>query len=399
MSNPTQHKLLRKLLLQSGGKLRLTVAIGTLVAGTTLLLLSVLVWWNFGMLLSGDAQKGNATKNYVIIAKQVTDYNMANTAGNTFTPQEVKDLLQAPQVQDVGEVIPARFAVYAVIGGRLAMATDLPLESVPDRFLDEVPEDWTWEPGKRQLPVILSSQFLDVYNYVFAPSQGLPQLSRTSVKAVGLKLQVGGEQGNTLSAHVAGFSEYLGSVLAPPAFIAYGNKTYGQDAASEQPSRLVLKVADPSDTRFAAYLEQHGYTANPQNLRWSKMRAIVEVVTTATGVLALLLMGMSTLVFVLFIQLSITRAQQSLVLLGQLGYSPRHIYRFVAGRYIPLIVGAMLCAMLLCCSMQLIAAQVASRSQLILPSLPGIPVWGALIISTSLLLILVSKSIKKAIRR
>ena len=398
MSNHTQHKLLRKLLLQSGGKLRLTIAIGTLVAGTTLLLLSVLVWWNFGVLLSGDAQKGNATKNYVVIGKLVTDYNMANAAGNTFTPQEVQDLHQAPQVQDVGEVIPARFTVYAVIGGRLAMATDLPLESVPDRFLDEVPEDWTWEPGKRQLPVILSSQFLDVYNYVFAPSQGLPQLSRTSVKAVGLKLQVGGEQGTTLSAHVAGFSEYLGSVLAPPAFIAYGNKTYGQGAANEQPSRLVLKVADPSDTRFAAYLEQHGYTANPQNLRWSKMRAIVEVVTTATGVLALLLMGMSTLVFVLFIQLSITRAQQSLVLLGQLGYSPRHIYRFVAGRYIPLIVAAMLSAMLLCCSMQLIAAQVALRSQLLLPSVPGIPVWGALGISTALLLLLISRSIKKAIR-
>ena len=398
MSNHTQHKLLRKLLLQPGGKLRLTIAMGTLVAGTTLLLLSVLVWWNFRMLLSGDAQKGNATKNYVVIGKQVTDYNMANTASNTFTPQEVQDLHSAPQVQDVGEVIPARFAVYAVIGGRMAMATDLPLESVPDRFLDEVPEDWTWEPGKRQLPVILSSQFLDVYNYVFAPSQGLPQLSRTSVKALGLKLQVGGDQGTTLSAHVAGFSEYLGSVLAPPAFIAYGNKTYGQGAASEQPSRLVLKVSDPSDTRFAAYLEQHGYTANPQNLRWSKMRAIVEVVTTATGVLALLLMGISTLVFVLFIQLSITRAQQSLVLLGELGYSPRHIYRFVAGRYVPLIMAAMLGAMLLCCGMQLVAAQVAGRSQLILPSVPGIPVWGALIISTSLLLILVSKAIKKAIR-
>jgi hypothetical protein len=398
VSNTTQHTLLGKLLLQPGGKLRLTVAISTLVAGTTLLLLSVLVWWNFGVLLSGDAQKGNTTKNYVVIGKLVTDYNMANVAGNTFSPQEVQDMHRAPQVQDVGEVIPARFAVYAVIGGRLAMATDLPLESVPDRFLEEVPEDWTWEPGKRQLPVILSSQFLDVYNYVFAPSQGLPQLSRTSVKAVGLKLQVGGEQGTTLSAHVAGFSEYLGSVLAPPAFIAYGNKTYGQGAASEQPSRLVLKVADPSDTRFAAYLEQHGYTANPQNLRWSKMRAIVEVVTTATGVLALLLMGMSTLVFVLFIQLSITRAQQSLVLLGQLGYSPKHIYRFVAGRYLPLIVGAMAAAMLLCCAIQVVAAQVASHSQLTLPKLPGLPVWGAFGISTLVLLLLVSRSVKRAIR-
>lgn len=398
MSNRPQQTLLRKLLLQAGGKLRLSVAIGTLIAGTTLLLLSVLVWWNFGMLLRGDSQKGNAYKNYVVIGKQVTEYNMANVAGNTFSPQEVQDLHHAPQVQDVGEVIPARFAVYAVIGGRLAMATDLPLESVPDRFLDEVPEDWNWEPCKRQLPVILSSQFLDVYNYVFAPSQGLPQLSRTSVKAVGLRLQVGGEQGTTLSAHVAGFSEYLGSVLAPPAFIAYGNKTYGIGGTNEQPSRLVLKVADPSDTRFAAYLDQHGYTANPQNLRWSKMRAIVEVVTTATGVLALLLMGMSTLVFVLFIQLSITRAQQSLVLLGELGYSPRQIYRFVAGRYMPIIVGAMLGAMLLCCAMQLIAAQVAISSQLVLPSVPGLPVWVALGISTTVLLLLVSRSIKRAIR-
>ena len=128
------------------------------------------------------------------------------------------------------------------------------------------------------------------------------------------------------------------------------------------------------------------------------MRAIVEVVTTATGVLALLLMGMSTLVFVLFIQLSITRAQQSLVLLGQLGYSPKHIYRFVAGRHLPLIVGAMAAAMLLCCAIQVVAAHVALSSQLTLPTLPGLPVWGAFGISTLVLLLLVSRSVKRAIR-
>lgn len=396
MTGNTQKNILKKLLLRTQGKARLRVALVVLCVGTTLLLISVLTWWNFTLLLRGN--EGNGVSSYIVIGKEITDRNMAASATNTFSAQEVSALHSAPQVQDVGEVTPARFPVYATIGGKLAMATDLPLESVPDRFIDNLPGDWDWQPGNRDLPVILSTQFLDVYNYVFAPGQGLPQLSRASVKSIALRLQAGGERGLTFSAHVSGFSDRIGSVLAPQSFIEYGNKAFAAQDGPASPSQLILKVKDPSDKTFTDYLQQHGYAANPQNLRWSKMRAIVEAVTGATGILALLLIGISALVFVLFIELTITRAQDSLVLLAQLGYSPRGLRRFMIKHFLPMVCIAMVLSLTICIGVQYAVASKARAGGLSLPSLPGLPVWVAFIACTGLLLLLVMRSVRKAMK-
>ncbi len=389
-----QKNILGKLLLHTQGRARLRVALAVLCIGAVLLLLSVLAWWDFSMLLQGGSR--TETSTYMVIGKQITERTMGLTAANTFSQQEIADVQKAPQVQQVGAVTPARFPVYATIGGQLAMATDLPLEAVPDAFIDNLPADWRWQPGERDLPVILSSQFLDVYNYVFAPGQGLPQLSRQSVKAIALRLQVGGPQGQVFSAHVVGFSDRLGSVIVPQSFIDYGNHTFGT-GQPVAPSQLVLRVNDPSDTKFTAYLTQHSYEANPQNLRWSRMRAIVEAVTTATGLIALLLMGISALVFTLFIELTITRAQVSLQLLLQLGYSTSFLRRFVAGRFLPLVAASMVVALLLCMVVQYAIATQVRSTGLELPVLPGWQVFAAFAASIILLSILVLQQVRRAV--
>ncbi|MCF8449702.1 MAG: hypothetical protein K9G49_07490 [Taibaiella sp.] len=391
-------KILKKLLLHTGGRARVRIALLALCTGTTLFLLSVLTWWNFGMLLNGDAQESKTSTTYILIAKQITEQNMSAGAANSFTEQETESIKTAPQVTDVGEIIPARFPVYAMIGGRFAMSTDLPLECVPDRFIDNLPDDWAWQPGNSNLPVILSSQFLDIYNYVFAPGQGLPQLSRSSVKSIALKLQVGGTSGQSYSAHVSGFSDYVGSVLVPESFITFGNMKYAAGAAISRPSQLILKVKDPSDNRFTDYLQQHGYTTNPQNLRWSKMRSVVAAVTGTTGILALLLMGISALVFVLFIELTITRAQSALGLLQQLGYSPQYLSRFLSKHFLPAVSGAMFCSMIMCVVVQAVISYLAKGAGLVLPIVPGLAIWMAFGLATASLCVIVLRSISKSVK-
>jgi hypothetical protein len=336
----------------------------------------------------------------MIVGKKVTEQNMGVPNATVFTTQEIDALHKAPQVQDVGIITSNHFPVYAMMGGNLAFATEMPLESVPDNFLDKMPLDWHWEPGSRQLPIIISSQFLDIYNYVFAPSQGLPQLSEGSVKSLALNMKVGrGDSAETFLAHVVGFSDRITSVLAPQAFIDYGNKKYGSANAPEAPSQLILKTNDPSDTKFADYLKQHDYSTNSQNLRWSKVRAIVEVVASATGILAILLMGIGTLVFVLFIELTIARAQSSLTLLQQVGYSPHFLSSFMIRRFLPMVLITALVAMLLGIIAQAITSNVAAGQGLVLPAAPGWPVWAALVVSTSILVLLVTRSISSAIKK
>ena len=127
------------------------------------------------------------------------------------------------------------------------------------------------------------------------------------------------------------------------------------------------------------------------------MREIVEVVTTATGVLALLLMGIGALVFILFIELTIARAHGSLLLLKEIGYGPGSLSGFMLGRFVPLIAGVVLASSGAITVLQYVAMRRAAESGLWLHTLPGLPVWVAMSASTVVLLLLVVRSVKAAI--
>jgi len=129
------------------------------------------------------------------------------------------------------------------------------------------------------------------------------------------------------------------------------------------------------------------------------MRAIVEVVVSATGILALLLMGIGTLVFVLFIELTIARAQQSLTLLLQIGYSPHYLSRFMIERFLPMVLGTVVAAMIITIVGQAVASVAVQSQGLVLPLVPGWPVWAALVVSTTILILLISGSISGAIKK
>jgi len=391
-------KLLRKLLL-SRSNARLWAALLALCIGTTLLLLSVMIWWNFQQLLEGKADNDSLGSTFLTISKKVTDENMARPKVTLFTESDVEAMKNAPQVRDVGTLTSNRFPVYATLNASFGFATEMFLEAVPDRFIDKKPEDWRWQPSSMQVPIILSSDFLNLYNYGFALSKGLPQLSENSIQSLAFDLKIGaGENTVTYRAHVAGFSDRITSVLVPQSFIDYCNKTYANESYTP-PSRLIVRVSDPSDKAFIEYLQAGNYVTNSEQLRWSRLRSVVQVITSATGLLAILLLGMGALVFILFIELTIARAQHSLSLLLQLGYSPRYLGRFMMQHFFPLLLFTSVIAMAIAILVQQNCADWIKQMNLSLPEMPGLPVWIALAVSTLILLVLVSRSIVMAIRR
>ncbi len=395
-----QKQILKKLLLRTQQRSRLWAALAALFTGTLLLLFAVMIWWNFHELLYGRTQEDKLGSTFLVIGKKVTNENMGKPRATVFTDVDIDSLKHVPQVEDVGAITSNHFPVYAMMGGNLAFSTEMALESVPDSFIDKMPDGWAWQPGSRYLPIIISNQFLDVYNYVFAPSQGLPQLSQSSIKLIGITMKAGtAEHGETFVGHVVGFSDRINSVMVPQSFIEYGNGLYGKPNNVFAPSRLIIRAKDPSDKKFTDYLESHNYNTNSQNLRWSKIRAIVEVVSSATGVLALLLMGIGTLVFILFIELTIARAQQSLTLLIQLGYSPKVLSGFMVAQFLPKVLVTIVLALLVAVTAQFVGSNIINGQGLTVSALPGWPVWAAGCISTAILLVLIVRAINRAVSR
>lgn len=395
----TQKKLLSDLLLHKASKSRLWFAWGSLCAGTTLLLLSVMIWWNFRELLYGRNENDSLGATFLTISKKVTDENMGRPDLTVFSQSEMKKIGSTPQVNDVGVLTSNRFPAYITLHSHLDFSSEIFLESVPDRFIDKRPKEWVWQAGTRDVPIILSTEFLNLYNYGFALSQGLPQLSPSSLQSLAFDLVLGPpDLRETYSAHIAGFSDRISSVLVPQNFMEFANQRYGKVGAY-LPSRLIVNVKDPSDKSFTKFLEDNNYVANTELLKWNKLRAVVDIIAGATGLLAMLLMGISILVFTLFIELTIVRAQQSLALLLQLGYHPAYLKRFMLQRFVPLMLSAALIAMLLAIIAQFGASRLIVQMNLRLSVLPGYPVWGVALASVLLLFFQISNSVQRALKK
>jgi len=395
----TQKKLLSDLLLHKGGKSRLWFAWMSLCAGTTLLLLSVMIWWNFRELLYGKNEGDSLGATFLTVSKRVTNENMGRPDLTVFSESDMKQIRSTSQVNDIGVLTSNHFPAYITLHSRLDFSSEIFLESVPDRFIDKRPKEWTWQTGNREVPIILSAEFLNLYNYGFALSQGLPQLSQSSIQSLAFDLVLGPpDLRETYAAHIAGFSDRISSVLVPQNFMEFANQRYGK-GGTNLPSRLIINVKDPSDKSFIRFLEERNYVTNTELLKWNRVRAIVDVIAAATGVLAILLIGISVLVFTLFIELTIVKAQQSLLLLLQLGYSPAYLKRFMLFRFVPVLLSATLVAVLLAAIVQFGASRLIVQMNLRLSSLPGYPVWAVALLSVLLLFIQIKGSIGKSLKK
>ena len=397
---PAQNTLLKKLLLQGKSGARLWKAWLALCVGTLLLLLAIGLWWNFRQVLYGNASDDSLGSSFLTVSKTVTDKNMAGFH-TAFSPEEIAELRHAPQVQDAGDLTPAAFKVNASLGSAsIGFSTLLFLEAADDRFMDQKPDGWqNWHEGSNRVPIIMSHDFINMYNYVFAPSQGLPQLSENSIKALGFTLEMGdGALKEQYIGQVIGFSDRISSVLVPQSFMTYANKRFAPNV-QVAPSRIIIKVGDPSNDQLDAFLKAHSYTTNAQQMLMNKLRGIIQVVIGALGVLAVLLLAVSLMVFVLFIELTIAKAQQSVQLLQELGYSPKVLGNFMYGRFVPVLLSAMLIAVITAAAAQIGMAVGGKELHLTLSYIPGWPVWAAAGACVVLLLLQVRGAVGKALRR
>lgn len=79
---------------------------------------------------------------------------------------------------------PADYRVTGSVGmGGIGFSTYLFFESVPDRFLDVDSQAWHYEPGSRDIPIVIPRNYLNLYNFGFARSQGFRRSPRASSAA------------------------------------------------------------------------------------------------------------------------------------------------------------------------------------------------------------------------
>lgn len=311
--------------------------------GVFLLLVSLQIFLNINRLLKDSNPRKNGF-DFISVTKQITNDNMGKD--NTFSKEELNDFKRVPQIAEVAPVVTNLFRVTANAGSMIPFSTDLFLESINKQFLDTLPANFTWQPGQQNVPVIFSSDFLEMYN-VFAPAQGLPQLSPKTITAVGLGLECYGNTGTfTFKANIVALSDRINSVIVPQSFIEWGNK-YLSGVNNQSPSRIYIKTKDANDPALLKYLDDHNYRVNKDKTKFGRVKTVLQTVVSLLGFFGILIICLALLLFSFYLKLIIANSRQNLHLLITLGYSPGWLTKIVSGRwitiYLVIIIAAFVC--------------------------------------------------------
>lgn len=325
------HQLLKKIIRSGVGRSRMIMAGIGLSIAMLLIFSAVQVQVNYNELLHGESNQ-DSIANFLVINKKID----GNATDNSLSAQQINELKQQPFIQDVGQLTASQFKVSAQSpSDAFPFYTELFFESVPDEFIDVTSSDWKWQEGSNTIPLIIPNQFLDLYNFGFAPSQGLIQLTQDMVMSIPIVLTLQAN-GQTLqyTGRVVGFSDRISSVLVPDNFLKYANAKFG---VRSQPatSRVVVKTNDPGDPKLVIYLREKGLVTDADKTRFSKYRQIVNTVVNASWITGATMLLFALLVFSLFIQLTIASTKNEINLLITLGTSPRQLQRFLLKQFLP----------------------------------------------------------------
>lgn len=284
-----------------------------------------------------DGDDSFVSRDYLVISKRVSALNTIGIGGETtFSQTERQRLENQPWVRNVGAFTAANFNVYMSVdlGGR-GMSTYMFFESIPDNFLDINPDDWKFDASDPVVPIIMSKDYLTLYNFGFAASRNMPQLSETVMARVPLKITLSGN-GETMSVpgRIVGFSSRLNTLAVPEQFMEWANRRFANPAIQQDPSRLIVEVNTPGDPAINKYMRKYGYEIAGDKADNSRANYFLTLVTAIVIAIGAIISILAFFILMLSIFLLLQKNRQKLHDLMLLGYSPAQ----AAKPYISLVV-------------------------------------------------------------
>ena len=268
-------------------------------------------------------------KDYLIVSKKVSTLGSFVGKSSTFSNNDVEEIKDQPFAKEVGAFTPSLFKVSAGVGMEqigLNMSTAMFFESVPDKYVDVNLDEWHFEPGQEIIPIIIPRNYLNLYNFGFAQSRSLPQLSEGVMNLINLEVRIsGGGRQNTFKGKIAGFSNRLNTILVPESFMVWANANYSDGNIYKEPSRLIVEVGNPTDDRIARFFKEHGYETEDDKLDAGKTTWFLKVVVGIVLAVGLLISILSFYILMLSIYLLLQKNTTKLENLLLIGYAPERV--------------------------------------------------------------------------
>lgn len=305
------------------------------IIGLSIVLMGFQIYKDIKPLVSGT--DSIMTDDYIVLTKKV------NTVGSLFgssgfTTKEINKIKSQSFIADAGAFETSLFNVRAAINlpnFPMNLSTDLFFEAIPEQFLDIDIEEWQYDDSNKIIPIILPKSYLDLYNFGFATSKNLPQLSEGVINNLMLDITLSSNNhfAESYKGKIVGFSKRLNTILVPKDFLDKTNKEYVQKVS--KPARVIIKVEDSSNKELAAFITDNGYQIDGNQLNANKQNYVLNIIIAIVLSVGILICILSCYILILSIYLLLEKNISTLENLALLGYSRSSI----AQPYRVLIIG------------------------------------------------------------
>lgn len=315
-------KLLRKHI--SAGQL-IGFSIANLI-GLTIVILAVQFYNDVRPIFDDD--ESFIRRDYLVITHRVTGMGALMGSSSEFSDEAIADLEHQPWVRKVGRFSTSEYNIMASVGigntGR-SMSTQFFFESIPSEFIDVNPDDWNFNPDKPEVPVIVSKDYLSLYNFGFAAAQGMPQISEGMIGMIPLTFTFTGDgKSEVIPGRIVGFSSRLNTIIVPEDFMKWSNDRYS-NGVKQQPSRLIVEVNTPGDVKIQNYMDAHNYEIAGDKMDSSKANYFLTVMISIVIAVGVIISLLSFFVLMLSIYLLLQKNTKKLQDLLMLGYTPSEV--------------------------------------------------------------------------
>ncbi|MDR2424289.1 MAG: ABC transporter permease [Prevotellaceae bacterium] len=273
---------------------------------------------------------GLLKNEYIVVTKKVSMLSAINSKNTIFSEKEIEEIKSQNFIKSISFFTPCKYGVYAYMEASANVpyfATEMFFESVPDRLLDVAADKWSWHEGDTFIPVIVPRDYLTLYNFGFAGSKNLPQISEELIKEVNFNVMISNEQKKErYKSRIVGFSDYLNTILVPETFMEWANNAFG-DGAPTKKSKLLVEVANLAAPETAEFFASKNYEINKNGDEQSKLSYILKLIIIAVSIVGLLILLPATGLMFLSINLLVYKNRKTLGNLILMGYSRRELAR------------------------------------------------------------------------
>ena len=308
-----------KQIFRDGASMPIMLSSLSLFLGTFICVISIF----FLSFIDTSILFSDAKDKFYIVSKDISFLHTINKNFLNINDHDISNLTNVRGVKRVGKIYSSEFPCRIFLAGNINYYSEVFLESLDNQYIAIDKTGFNWDPSQNKIPLIISKEFLHLYNYSFVRSNGLPVLTEKTAELLPLSIGVKGNSNQKqYKATIHGFSDRYLSILVPMEFLLWANNYYAGKTSSEiRPTKLVVEISEKHPEPFLDYIEKNNYVIQNNKVGISENIKLIKVI-----IIFFVFLGISIIIVSLFFiyfsnQLIFEKERENIIKLQLIGHS------------------------------------------------------------------------------